>query len=225
MSIKVIILDFDGVVVQSNNIKHEAFSEIFKAYPRHYDAMMKYHFTHNHVNRRDKFKYFFENMLKQPYCVEEIEKMCQRFSKLTRRKIILCPYVEGSCEFLELFSSKLPLYIASATPLDELKIIMKERGLEKYFKRIYGAPVEKIKMLEDIIHKENILSGEALFIGDSIEDYQVAQESGINFVAKLSDNELEGLRVAKFKRFKDITSFILNGGNNGLPDETFWTQK
>lgn len=198
MNYKVIILDFDGVLVESNNIKHQAFSEIFSAYPEHSQAMMEYHYAHNHVHRRDKFKYFFEHILKQPYTVDDIEQMARRFSELTRRKIIECPYAPGAIEFLETFSLRLPLYIASATPLDELMIILRERGLEKYFKGIYGAPMPKINMFNEIIKREMILPYEVLFIGDSPEDERVAHEAGIQF---------------------------LNGGSNGLFDKLVQSER
>lgn len=187
MRLKAIILDFDGVVIESNRIKHQAFSEIFSDHPEHYDEMMAYHLAHNHVDRHKKFRYWIEAVLKREYSKEDGDKLAQRFAQLTREKIINCPYVEGALDLIREFSPRFPMYIASATPLDELKIILDARKLTPYFKGIYGAPTPKQEMFADVIQREQIDRQEVLFIGDSPEDHDVAKESGIVFSGRISD--------------------------------------
>lgn len=210
MVIKTIVLDFDGVVVESNDIKHQAFSELFMEYPEHYDEMMRYHRTHNHVCRHDKFKYIIENILGEEYTTKYANKMAERFSELTRDKIINCPFVDKAFEFIQhFFSNEYPLYIASATPLDELNIILNSRNLLPYFKRAYGAPMPKTEMFSDIIKKEKIFQDELLFIGDSYEDYEVAVKAGVSFIAKISDYDFKGVDVTSFENISEIESYIL----------------
>lgn len=212
MNYKVIILDFDGVLVESDNIKHEAFAEIFKNYPDHYESIMKYHFEHNHTPRQAKFKHFFENVLRRPCTDQDIEKMVLLFSKLTREKIIQCPYVNGAVEFLEYFYKRNPLFVASATPIDELNIIIQARGLSSYFKGVYGAPVKKTEMFKDIIKREKLIPDELLFIGDSREDLDVAGKAGINFIARISKNCFDGNDIVKFGNLEEIKNYLLKGG-------------
>jgi HAD superfamily hydrolase (TIGR01549 family) len=214
--IKVIILDFDGVVVESNSIKHNAFSELFQEYPEHHDRIMQYHFAHNHVNRHAKFKYITEKILKQKYTQRMGKKLAARFSGLTREKIINCPFVEGALDFIQHFYKKNPLYIASATPLDELRVILRSRELLGYFKSIYGAPISKAKMFSEIIRKENVSPDEVLFIGDSPEDYKVAQEVGIHFLARGDRKTFTEAWVKCFRSMSEIKSYLLNGGFNEL---------
>ncbi|MFA4905557.1 MAG: HAD hydrolase-like protein [Candidatus Margulisiibacteriota bacterium] len=192
MTIKVIILDFDGVIVESNNIKHRAFAELFKEYPAYYNQIMEYHLAHNHIDRHAKFKHIIENILKQKYDKELAQRWAKKFSDLTRNNIIACPYIPGAKAFLEYFSGKYPLYLASATPLDELEIILRSRGLLHYFKKIYGAPVPKKKMFENVVNIENINPENIMFIGDSPEDYIVASDFGCNFIAVADVNIING---------------------------------
>ena len=126
MKIKAIALDFDGVVVESNEIKNRAFSEMFKEYPC-YEEIIQYHRLHNHVCRQDKFRHILGNILGQSFQDADIAKMAERFSRLTRQKIVECPFVSGAENFITYFSSKASLYIASATPTNELKIIIEAR--------------------------------------------------------------------------------------------------
>lgn len=209
MEYEVIVLDFDGVIVESDNIKHKAFAEIFKDYPEYYEVMMKYHFSHNHLSRQDKFNYFFKNILKQPYSTQDIKEMVLRFSELTIDRIIHCPYVNGAVEFLDCFCKRIPLFIASATPLDELNFIIKARGLASYFKGIYGAPMKKIEMFKDIVKNEKLSPEKLLFVGDSREDSDVAQEAKVSFIARINQNKLERKDILKFRNLGEIKDYLL----------------
>jgi len=212
MNIKAIILDFDGVVVESNHIKHQAFSEMFKEYTEYYDQIMQYHMAHNHVSRHDKFKYIVEEILHQTYTRQHANQLAHRFVELTRGKIIKCPFVDGAFEFIRYFSVKYPLYVASATPLDELKIILKARDLMQYFKTIYGAPMKKIDMFYNVIENERVVPDELLFIGDSFEDYTVAKQSGVSFLARISSYSFKETDVKSFHNLSEIKSYLLKGG-------------
>ena len=41
--LKILILDFDGVVIESNAVKTDAFDHVFGRFPDHAAAMMAYH--------------------------------------------------------------------------------------------------------------------------------------------------------------------------------------
>ncbi|MFH1581661.1 MAG: HAD family hydrolase [Pseudomonadota bacterium] len=208
MKIRAIILDFDGVVIESNRIKHEAFSEIFSEYPEHYERMMAYHLARNHVDRHKKFKYFITEVLGQPFDQALADKLAQRFAKLTREKIINSSYVEGALDLIREFAAQIPLYIASATPLDELMIILEARQLTPYFKGIYGAPKPKQEMFALIMQQEGIGPKDLLFIGDSPEDHEVAKSSGINFVGRVSDTKFNDPSVKSFKDVSEIKAYL-----------------
>ena len=55
--LKVIALDFDGTLVESNNIKDRAFEIIFSEWPRYTERMMKWHLMHNTRERKEKFRF------------------------------------------------------------------------------------------------------------------------------------------------------------------------
>ena len=186
---KVITLDFDGVIVESNDIKDRAFSEIFRDYPEHYEKMMAYHLANNAVDRHEKFRYFVNEVL----MVEDaslIKALSNRFSQVTRKSIIECAYVKGALPFLEYVCNKFPLYLVSATPEQELHAIIRARGLTKYFKAIFGAPQPKSATLQSIMNEENVSPYEMLFVGDSPEDQKTAAHLGIRFVGRRSDRKL-----------------------------------
>lgn len=209
MECKVIVLDFDGVIVESNEIKNRAFSEMFNGYSR-YEEIMQYHRLHNHVCRQDKFRHILGNILGQSFENRDIIKMVERFSQLTRQKIIECPFVPGAEDFIAYFSPRVSLYIASATPADELRTITEARKLSGYFKGIYGAPIEKDRIFVGIFKKEKIAPENLLFIGDSKEDYDVAVDLGLKFIARTNGDNFQDIDVPRFKDLCEIKSFMRN---------------
>ena len=206
--IKVIILDFDGVIVESNDIKDRAFAKIFKKYPEHYEQMMAYHYAHNAVVRYEKFKYFVEDVLKVSDSSPLIGEFGKRFDDFTKLAIIQCPYVTGALEFLDFVYKKYPLYLVSATPHAELNEIVETRNLRKYFKQIFGAPQNKSVTIQQIMSIESILSKQTLFVGDSPEDLQTAESIGIQFIGRKSDRPLNASRYPVFNDMGMILGYF-----------------
>lgn len=190
MRLKVVALDFDGVIVESNDIKDRAFSEIFHEYPEYYEKMMAYHYAHNAVDRYQKFRYFVEEILKVYDKSVLIEELSNKFSKITKQAIIQSRYVEGALSFLNYVRNKYPLYLISATPQGELNEIIQARDLEKYFKEVFGAPLSKTDIIKKVMVIEKASPDETLFVGDSPEDLRAASLLGIQFVGRKSSRQL-----------------------------------
>jgi phosphoglycolate phosphatase-like HAD superfamily hydrolase len=199
MTIRVIILDFDGVVVESLGIKTQAFRDLFSDYPQHLDPIMNYHLAHNAISRYIKFEYIVTHILGETYDEGRAKEIGTRFSKLVRQKIIECPYVEGAAEFLHYFSSTVPLYVASATPQEELETIINARGINKYFKGVYGTPWKKYEVVQKVMLKEEVDSDAVAYVGDSREDYKVAQATGIFFVGRINEEPFDDLAIPAYK--------------------------
>ncbi len=199
---KVIVLDFDGTIVESVGIKDKAFQSLFADYPDHLEAIMTYHLAHNTTVRFDKFRYITENILKQEYSAVLEAMLSRRFSNLVFQRIVECPYVNGALEFLDYFSGILPLYLVSMTPHTELESILAARQLRGYFKDVYSAAWKKANALEDILRREGLKPEEAVYIGDAHEDFIVAQEKGIPFVGRDSG---KFLGQEKFHVCRDMT--------------------
>ena len=209
--LKVIALDFDGTLVESNQIKDCAFETIFSEWPEHTKSMMQWHLTHDSIERGEKFRYFVEEVLALPGQNDLIEKLSSRFGQLTKEAIIECPYVKGAHEFLEYIRNRVSVYLVSATPQLDLEQIIKARGLGGYFKDVYGAPTKKDETLKNIILLEKVSVDEILFIGDSPEDQQSAKNIEINFIGMQSDRKLvknENNIFSDFLRIKKYTEEI-----------------
>ena len=87
------ILDFDGVVVESVGIKDQAFRQLYQDFPQHLDRIMEYHLSHNATIRFEKFRYIAENILRCQFTAE-MEAKLKAFRALQPANAVP-PYDEG----------------------------------------------------------------------------------------------------------------------------------
>lgn len=184
--LKAVIFDFDGVIVESMDIKTEAFKALFNDYPEHLDEIIRFHQAHGGMLRFEKFEIIYREILHQPLSESRMKELGEHFSKYVYKEVLKCPFVKGAYEFLEKYYLKKPLFIVSGTPHNEMQLIVKERNLVQYFKEVYGAPPDKgtliLKILKD--YKFNPL--DVLFVGDSIDDYEGAKRTGVKFIGRVA---------------------------------------
>lgn len=184
--LQVVILDFDGVVIESNNIKDEVFDELFRRFPEHYEAAMQYHRTHVSVSRFQKFDYLLGQMGRTGDEALKRE-LLEAFSTRTLEKLKSVAFVNGAIDFLKTIQGCLPLYLASVTPIHDLEMILDHHRLRSYFTGVYGCPPwTKIDAVYDILARENCMGSEAVLVGDSYGDQRTAQETGVHFIARQS---------------------------------------
>ncbi|MDV2482603.1 HAD family hydrolase [Methanoculleus sp. Wushi-C6] len=180
-----LILDFDGVVVESLPLKTAAFRKVFSFAPEHLDEIIAFHLENGGMSRYDKYRYIYENILHEPLTPEQEEWLASEYVGLIFDAMLTVPYVEGAEELLEDCSRRLPLYIVSATPEGEMHEIARRRDLTKYFVRIYGSPKTKAECIREILAETGASPGEALFVGDAPNDWQAAYATGVRFVARI----------------------------------------
>jgi len=203
--IRALIFDFDGVIAESVDVKTEAFRELFKDYPDSVDAIEKFHLDNGGMSRYDKFRHIYANILKQELPGERFSELCESFHKLVVDKVVEAPFVEGSIGVLDLCAGKYPMYIVSGTPEGEMKEIVERRALEGYFLGIYGSPDSKTRSIRKILVDNGFKPEEVLFIGDSKNDLQAAEETGVIFIARAVDEEQDWLRSESVKTsFPDL---------------------
>lgn len=181
-----LILDFDGVVVESLPLKTTAFRKIFSfAPPKHLDEIIAFHLDNGGMSRYDKFRYIYENILHEELTPKQEERLASEYVSLIIDAMLTVPYVRGAEDLLKDCSRRLPLYIVSATPEGEMQEIARRRDLTKYFVRIYGSPKTKAECIREILAESGAAPEEALFVGDAPNDWQAAYETGVRFVARI----------------------------------------
>ncbi len=188
IQIEAIFFDFDGVILESVDIKGWAFGKLFENHTEHVDEIVAFHFANGGMSRFDKFRCIYKNILNKPLPDEEFDALCFKFSDLAFKRVLKCEFVPGALEFLEKHYKKTKLYIITGTPQDEIERIVDIRGLGKYFKGVYGSPTGKAFWAKKIIMQEKLNYETTIFIGDAMSDYNAAMENKVKFVARINDD-------------------------------------
>jgi len=185
--IKVIFFDFDGVIVESVDIKTAAFAELFKEESKkHLAGILDYHKKHGGVSRRNKIIYFYKNILRRELSDETLQKIENRFSQYVKDKVIQAAFVKGAQEFIKANFNKYDFYIISGTPQQELEEIIFRKNLSRYFLGVFGSPSAKSETINSLISEKKYLRDDIVFIGDSTDDLEGAEKCGIRFIARVS---------------------------------------
>jgi phosphoglycolate phosphatase-like HAD superfamily hydrolase len=175
-----VIFDFDGTLVDSNEIKRRAFDLLFADYPDHMQEIQEYCHGHNHTIRGDKFRYVTEEILRLPYTPERDRSLHELYEGLTTEGVVSAPEIPGATAFLRSLKSSPAL--VSATPHDILLKILDRRGWRSLFDPVRGAPVDKADFLRGIRADVGCEPTRLVFIGDTEEDEKAAHVSGCTFV-------------------------------------------
>ena len=182
MHYQAFFFDFDGVLADSVEVKTRAFAKLFEPYgPEVVSKVVAHHRHHGGMTRVDKFRHYYHEYLGKSLRTEEMTDLCRRFSELVVDEVVAAPEIKGAEEFLQRWCRRLACFVISATPHEEIKEIVKRRGMEQYFKEVLGAPVDKRRNLEILLEKYNLNPSRCFFFGDAESDYLAAHICGVEF--------------------------------------------
>lgn len=176
-----LVFDCDGVVLNSNHVKTNAFYKATLPYGEDAaNAFVKYHTENGGVSRYKKFAYLLDAIVPN---VEGpgLDKLLERYAAEVVDGLLTCDVAEG----LEELRKQAPdsrWLIVSGGDQDELRLVFEKRRLASLFDGgIFGSPTPKKEILDRELASGNIQQP-ALFIGDSKYDYESAKHAGLDFV-------------------------------------------
>lgn len=208
--IKAIFWDFDGVIAESVNVKTEAFYNLYLPYGNEIaEKVRRHHLDNGGMSRFEKFRHYQTRFLGQPEPVDEeiVKDLAARFSELVLEGVIDAPFVPGVEEVLREESGKMDFYVISGTPTEEMRLIVKERGLDPYFKGVFGSPESKSHWSAALLAEHGYRPDEVVFIGDAKSDYKAAQENGLTFILRRHDDNKELFADYKGHTIEDFNDF------------------
>lgn len=182
-----LIFDFDGVLVESTDVKTKAFATLYAGYgPEIERQVVSYHEEHAGISRFKKFRYFQEVLLGTPYSDSDGEALSTRFSQLVVDAVVDAPFVAGAEEFLDAQKGRMPMFVASGTPDDELHEIVQRRGMVSYFVSVHGTPSTKGQIINNLLESYAFDRNRVLMIGDAVADLEGAHQAGVCFLGRVS---------------------------------------
>ena len=210
---KTLVFDCDGVVLNSNQLKIQAYYDVAIKYgtdEKQAQALVDYHIKLGGVSRYPKFEYFLREIVKVPVTDATTQSLLDDFGYEVKRLLIDCEVASGLLD-LRKATPDARWMIISGGDQTELREIFIERGLDDLFNAgIFGSPTDKDEILARELTCGNI-THPALFLGDSRYDHVASMRAGLDFVFLSDWTDFEGWQdycasnnITILKRLSDL---------------------
>jgi phosphoglycolate phosphatase-like HAD superfamily hydrolase len=186
---KTIVFDCDGVVLNSNQTKIDAYFAVAKKMggtDAQAQAFVDHHVAKGSFPRNGKTEYYLTEIVKQPVTEAIMQQYMQAFEDVLDVTLMQCEIATG-LGALKAATPQTRWMLLSGGDQAELRRIfprrfIKDQNLAQLFEAgIFGGPDKKDEVLAREIANGN-LQLPALFVGDSKYDHQAASRAGLDFV-------------------------------------------
>lgn len=213
----VVVFDMDGVLIDSNRSKVQAMQRTIDELHTELSAEFIGYFESNFGKSRQQHFGVYRDMLSAVLAGDLFAKLDLGFSAYSEEAYLSAQVIPGVRQLLAMLESKgVTLYVATGSPQEKACTVLQDKGLSRFFKAIYGGPVDKVSNLRKIQDAES--TNRILFIGDSIQDIKSSEACDLNFAlfAPYSLHSKASLMALKTERWvAELDSF-----DSLLPDET-----
>ncbi|MBA3695880.1 MAG: HAD family hydrolase [Methylotenera sp.] len=197
---KTIVFDCDGVVLDSNIVKTDAYFRTAKnldATDNEAQALVDYHIKLGGISRYHKFDYYLKEILKKPATDQAIQDLLNEFGRELEVSLLECEIAKGLQELRDA-TPECSWLILSGGDQQELRTLFDKRVLENGQKLstlfdggVFGSPDNKDEVLAREKSNGNIKLP-ALFLGDSKYDFEAANRAGLDFIFLSDWTEVPG---------------------------------
>lgn len=212
MKYKAIIFDFDGVICDSVDVKTKAFASLYASHGPEIERMViNYHLAHGGISRFKKIRHFEETFLNKRISEKEIEEKASLFASIVKDKVIKSNFLPGAIEFIKRMSKVVPLFICTGTPEFEIIEITKKKGINLFFKEIYGSPTDKKTIIGNILNKHQFSSSDVVYFGDATTDQIATKAFEMPFIGIRNSDTIFEPDTDLINDFNDSSLSILIG--------------
>lgn len=215
---RTIVFDCDGVILNSNKVKTQAFYNAVLPYGEIFARrFVDYHIANGGISRYKKFEYFLKHILGESdleYTTSN--SLLETYADEVWKGLLRCEVAEGLEKLREKTSTSCWMVVSGGDQA-ELRELFEKRNLIRFFDGgIFGSPDSKDCILDRELKHSNI-KHPAIFWGDSKYDYIAASNAKLDF-AFISDwtefkdwkEYFNSLNVPIFSSIRSILS-----GDNG----------
>ena len=182
------MFDFDGTLVDSNEIKREAFFTVSDHLSSSQKIMFEILNMTDLGDRYDIFNRYSKRLNEEFEFLVDEDFLVEKYSAICEENVSLAESILGFDSLLNfLKKTDIKVIISSATPTIALKKIIINRKIDHFFDHIYGSPESKVEHIKKVIKDYNINPKEILYVGDSEDDMQASVISGSFFIGVGND--------------------------------------
>lgn len=178
-----IIYDFDGVVLDTVQLKIDAFCKVYQCEaPDKIEAVRSFAEANGGLSRFEKFRYFERSVFGRNDDPTALGALCAAYAQFVEKGVAEAGYIPGAPECFAA-AGLVSQHIVSAAPEEDVLKALDQRCISHYFHTVSGAPKSKLAEFEKIISANEFDPLRVLAIGDSLAEYHAAVTLGIPFLA------------------------------------------
>ena len=191
-AIKSFVFDCDGVLLDSNRVKTEAFRTVAAQFgDEAAEELVRYHTEHGGVSRYRKFEYLLKAILRREADPVLVEQLSVEYGECVERDLLQCTLAPGLARLREQTRGA-SWMVVSGGDQSQLRRVFDARGLTEMFDSgIFGSPTPKDEILMREIRRGAICLP-ALYLGDSRFDHVASAQAGMDFVFVSAWSEFRG---------------------------------
>lgn len=179
-----VVFDFDGTLVDSTAIKHQGYYAALEDCPSAL-RLLEEILASPPGDRYAVFRLLARRLANETAIDAELlaRKWAARYTEFCERGIAVAPEIGGAASACStLLANGFSLYINSATPEVDLRVIVNRRGMSHWFDGVYGGPCNKIENLSRILTATGVLPAQCVVVGDGRDDYAAAKQCNCAFL-------------------------------------------
>lgn len=181
--IRAVMLDFDGVIADTARLKTTAYLALYPTEPDTVREQIRAYCDYQGgVPRRDKIRHIEQHILHHSLSEQRLGALCDQFTHEVFEQVVAAPYIPGAREFIERYHRSCLLFVISGTPQEEMSEVCRQRGISCYFAFVAGSPTSKTAWVSRFLHEYRLTPQETVFVGDSINDFDAARQTGVRFI-------------------------------------------
>lgn len=181
---RVVVFDFDGVLVPSNRLKRDAFLTLF---PPAGQAVVRALLAQAPEMSRSQVVGAVLRALGEEPEPARVAELADRYDRLVQTGIAELGVAPSVRALLGTLRNTAVLYANSGTPEPSVRATVDRLGLASFFAGVFGGPATKESNLARIVAAERVAPRDVVVVGDGESDRRAAAALGCRFVGLATD--------------------------------------